>query len=68
MECRRLPDGRARGVDGQDIIFLKAGLGGKRAFLPNSVEREGDWLHVQLMYFGRPWRVDARRVTAAPGG
>jgi hypothetical protein len=47
---------------------LKAGLGGKRAFLPNSVEREGDWLHVQLMYFGRPWRVDARRVTAAPGG
>ena len=41
------------------------GLGGKRAFLPNSVEREGDWLHVQLMYFGEPWRVNARRVTTA---
>lgn len=49
-------------------VAVTMGLGGKRAFLPNSVEREGDWLHVQLMYFGRPWRVDARRVTAAPGG
>lgn len=36
------------------------GLGGKRAFLPTWVEREGDWLHAQLMYFGKPWRVDAR--------
>jgi hypothetical protein len=49
-------------------VAITMGLGGKRAFLPNSVEREGVWLHVQLMYFGRPWRVDARRVTAAPGG
>ena len=49
-------------------VAITMGLGGKRAFLPNSVEREGDWLHVQLMYFGRPWRVDARRVTAAQGG
>ena len=39
------------------------GLGGKRAFLPNSIERQGEWLHAQLMYFGRPWQVDARRVT-----
>ena len=38
------------------------GLGGKRAFLPNSIERQGEWLHAQLMYFGRPWQVDARRV------
>jgi hypothetical protein len=38
------------------------GLGGKRAFLPNSIEREGEWLHVQLIYFGKPWRVDARRL------
>lgn len=38
------------------------GLGGKRAFLPSLIEREGDWLHVQLIYFGKPWRVDARRV------
>jgi hypothetical protein len=44
------------------------GLGGKRAFLPSAVEREGDWLHVQLMYFGRPWRVNARRATTAAGG
>lgn len=43
-------------------VAVTMGLGGKRAFLPNSVEREGDWLHVQLMYFGRPWRVDARRL------
>jgi hypothetical protein len=38
------------------------GLGGKRAFLPTSVEREGHWLHVQLIYFGKPWRVDAERA------
>lgn len=37
------------------------GLGGKRAFLPTTVEREGNWLHVQLIYFGKPWRVDAQR-------
>jgi hypothetical protein len=49
-------------------VAVTMGLGGKRAFLPSSVEREKDWLHVQLMYFGRPWQVDARRVTAAPGG
>jgi hypothetical protein len=42
------------------------GLGGKRAFLPSWIEREADSLHVQLIYFGKPWRVDARRVTA-PG-
>jgi hypothetical protein len=38
------------------------GLGGKRAFLPGSVERDGEWLRVQLIYFGKPWRVDARRT------
>lgn len=37
-------------------------LGGKRAFLPNAIEADGDWLHAQLMYFGKPWRVDARRI------
>lgn len=42
-------------------VAATMGLGGKRAFLPSAVEREGDWLHVQLMYFGRPWRVDAHR-------
>jgi hypothetical protein len=39
------------------------GLGGKRAFLPTAVEREGNWLHVQLIYFGKPWRVDAQRAS-----
>jgi hypothetical protein len=40
------------------------GLGGKRAFLPSWIKRDGEWLHVQLMYFGKPWRVDARRAGA----
>ena len=40
------------------------GLGGKRAFLPNWVERDGDRLGVGIVYFGKPWRVDARRVNA----
>jgi hypothetical protein len=44
-------------------VAATMGLGGKRAFLPARVEREGDWLHVQLIYFGKPWRVDARRVS-----
>lgn len=38
------------------------GLGGKRAFLPSWMERQGDWLRVQLVYFGKPWRVDAHRL------
>jgi hypothetical protein len=38
------------------------GLGGKRAFLPTWIRREGDGLQVQLIYFGKPWRVEARRV------
>jgi hypothetical protein len=42
-------------------VAATMGLGGKRAFLPTMVEREGNWLHVQLIYFGKPWRVDAQR-------
>jgi hypothetical protein len=38
------------------------GLGGKRAFLPSRIEREGDSLRIQLIYFGQPWLVDARRI------
>jgi hypothetical protein len=38
------------------------GLGGKRAFLPTWIKREGDGLQVQLIYFGKPWRVEARRL------
>jgi hypothetical protein len=38
------------------------GLGGKRAFLPSWIEHNGDWLRVQLVYFGKPWRVDAHRL------
>ena len=30
--------------------------------------RLGDRLRVRLIYFGKPWRVDARRVTAAAPG
>jgi hypothetical protein len=39
------------------------GLGGKRAFLPTWIKRDGDGLQVQLIYFGKPWRVEARRLS-----
>jgi hypothetical protein len=39
------------------------GLGGKRAFLPTWMKREGDELQIQLIYFGKPWRVEARRLS-----
>jgi|SRR5579863_6621225 len=42
------------------------GLGGKRAFLPSWIKRDGDWLDVQLIYFGKPWRVHARREPPRP--
>lgn len=42
------------------------GLGGKRAFLPTWIRRAGDSLQAQIMYFGKPWRVDAQRVRAEP--
>jgi hypothetical protein len=47
---------------GEMCVAEGIGLGGKRAFLPSWIEREGDWFHVQLMYLGNPLRVDARRV------
>ena len=43
-------------------VAVSVSLGGKRAFLPSRIERERDWLHVDLIYFGKPWRVHARRV------
>ncbi len=49
-------------------VAATMGLGGKRAFLPSWIEHEGDRLGVQLIYFGKPWRVDARRVPAANAG
>jgi hypothetical protein len=50
-------------------VAATMGLGGKRAFLPSWIERQGDWLRVQLIYFGKPWRVNARRVEApSPAG
>ena len=39
------------------------GIGGKRAFLPTWIQREGNDLQVQLIYFGKPWRVHAVRVS-----
>ncbi|MGA2397054.1 MAG: hypothetical protein ABSG30_03160 [Steroidobacteraceae bacterium] len=49
-------------------VAATMGLGGKRAFLPSWIEHEGDRLRVQLIYFGRPWRVDAHRVPTANAG
>ena len=43
-------------------VAATMGLGGKRAFLPSWIELEGERLRVQLIYFGRPWRVDAQRL------
>jgi len=48
-------------VSGDEMCVAAAmGLGGKRAFFPSSIERQGDWLHDQLMYLGNPLRIDAR--------
>ncbi len=49
-------------------VATTMGLGGKRAFLPSWIERQGDSLRVQLMYFGKPWRVDARRTKSSLAG
>jgi hypothetical protein len=43
-------------------VAATMGMGGKRAFLPTWVSREGDVLQVQLIYFGKPWKVDAHRL------
>jgi hypothetical protein len=43
-------------------VAATMGLGGKRAFLPTWVSREGDRFQAELMYFGRPWELDARRT------
>jgi len=50
-------------VAGDEMCVAAAmGLGGKRAFLPSSIEREADWLHVQITYLGNPLLVNALRV------
>lgn len=52
--------------EGEPCAAEGMGLGGKRAFLPASVERDGESLRVYLIYRGAPLAVDARRVAAAP--
>jgi hypothetical protein len=52
--------------EGEPCAAEGIGLGGKRAFLPASVDREGDSLRVYLIYRGTPLAVDARRVVTAP--
>lgn len=48
-------------VSGDEMCVAAAmGLGGKRAFFPSSIKREGNWLQYQLMYLGNPLRIDAR--------
>ncbi len=47
--------------EGEPCAVEGMGLGGKRAFLPASIERAGDWLHVQLIFRGTPLHVDALR-------
>jgi hypothetical protein len=51
----------ARTPPDETCVAATMGLGGKRAFLPSWIERHGDWLRVQLIYFGKPWRVNALR-------
>jgi hypothetical protein len=51
--------------EGEPCAAEGIGLGGKRAFLPASVDREGDSLRVYLIYRGTPLAVDAHRVVAA---
>lgn len=51
--------------EGEPCAAEGIGLGGKRAFLPASIEREGNSLRVYLTYRGTPLLVDARR-TATP--
>ncbi|HEY8011523.1 MAG TPA: hypothetical protein VIE67_11065 [Rudaea sp.] len=48
--------------EGEPCAAAGMGIGGKRAFLPASIEREGDRLRVQLILRGTPLRVDARRL------
>ena len=47
-------------------FFLR--YGGKRAFLPTAVSRTGDFVYAQLTYFGKPWKVAARRQGGPPVG
>jgi hypothetical protein len=50
-------------VAGDEMCVAAAmGIGGKRAFLPSLVERQADWLHVQITYLGSPLLIEARRV------
>jgi len=50
-------------VAGDEMCVAAAmGIGGKRAFLPSLVERQADWLHVQITYLGSPLLVEARRT------
>jgi len=50
-------------VAGDEMCVAAAmGIGGKRAFLPSFVERQADWLHVQITYLGSPLLVETRRA------
>jgi len=49
--------------EGEPCVAVSMGIGPLRALLPVGIEREGDWLHLDLNYRGARTRIDAR---AAP--
>ena len=66
----RLSPGRltAQVPPAEMCVAASMGLGGKRAFLPTAVSRTGDFAYAQLTYFGKPWKVAARRQGGPPVG
>jgi hypothetical protein len=54
---------RIKGMsEGEPCVAVTMSIGPLRALLPVGLEREGEWLHLDLNYRGARTRIDARRV------
>jgi hypothetical protein len=48
--------------EGEPCVAVTMSIGPLRTLLPVGIDREGDWLHLDLNYRGARTRIDARRV------
>lgn len=59
---------RIKGMsEGEPCVAVTMSIGPLRALLPVGIDREGEWLHLDLNYRGARTRIDARRTSPTNG-
>jgi len=48
--------------EGEPCVAVTMSIGPLRTLLPVGIDREGEWLHLDLNYHGARTRIDAHRM------